>query len=207
MEEARKFAKNLVDEFEVSNDSARFSLLFQGYESTLEVSFQDNDNAEELKQAIDRMGQLKYVGNVDEALQSAADRMFSKENVGDRSSLPQMLVFLTSDKTQSDTKGLDEALEGLTGKGVKTCVVVVGNGLQDEVRKIAPKTEDVFRVDGLDKLSKTIDPLVDRLVNNGKGTNFFISYTVHQVYYRETYFSCSPLQDKTSQARLSLLFS
>ena len=165
----KDFGKKLVDSFEVSEEGARFSLMSFGFRPSLESKFKDELDGEKTKEKIDGMKRQFGVARMDKALKDAADTMFSEENVGKRSSLPKILVLLTSDGAQSYGPELDKAVESLKNADIKPLVVVIGDGLEDEVKKIAPKEEDVLRLDDVDELSATKDPLVERVLANAKG--------------------------------------
>ena len=171
----KEFGKNLVDSFVVSEDGAGFSLMSFDYRQNMEVTFKDELSAEKIKEKIDGMDGRLGVASMDTALEEAADVMFSDENVGKRSSYPKMLVLFTTDKAQSNDKDLAEAVEELKKGGIKPLVVIVGDGLKDEVKKIAPKEEDVFRLNEFEELPETAGPLVDRMLDNVEG-NVCVTY-------------------------------
>ena len=176
LKKLKAFGKDVVDGFEVSDEGARFSLMSFGSQPSLEVTFREELGAEKLKEKMDGMDGQFGVARIDKALEDAAKTMFSDENLGRRSSFPKVLVLFTTDGAQSNEKDLDEAVENLKKEGVKAMVVIVGDGLKDEVKKIAPKEEDVFRLDDFDDLPETAGPLVDRLLEKVEGKTGFACF-------------------------------
>ena len=166
LREVKSYANLIVDSFQVSDDASRFSVMWFGYRPILEFSFKDKLNADDVKDRITAGGRQYGVPRTDKALQDAADVMFNNDNLGDRSSLPKVLILLTTDSARSNSRDLDRAVDSLKKADIKSMVVVIGDGIKNDLKKIAPKEEVVFRVDDVDDLPETKDPVVDRVVNN-----------------------------------------
>ena len=159
MVKVKNFAKRLVDSFTISDDAARFSLMFYGYRPSLDVLFKDGLNADELKMTIDDAKGQSGKAQIDTALQEAADRMFSAENSGGRSSQPKVLILFSSGSSVSDPARLNKAVEALRRAGVRIYIVMIGEGELGKMQGIAGR-EYVYSVRGYDYLLGVVNRLV-----------------------------------------------
>ena len=141
----KKFAKDIVDSFSVSQQEARFASLSYSSEAEVNFNFVRHSTAEKVKRAIDALPHKKSNTRVDKALELAASDIFSLQG-GARTRRPMVLIVFFDGDVSRDMKDLAEVAGPLKDYGVKIVAVGVGPEVNTyQLAKVASSSNVIYK--------------------------------------------------------------
>jgi len=148
----KKFAKDIVDSFAVSQQEARFASLSYSNEAEVNFNFVRHSTAEKVKRAIDALPHKKSNTRVDKALELAASDIFSLQG-GARTRRPMVLIVFFDGDVSRDMKDLAEVAGPLKDYGVKIVAVGVGPEVNNyQLAKVASSSNVIYKARTFEEL-------------------------------------------------------
>ena len=160
----KAFVKLLAKRLNVSPGKSQAALIAFGSSSTLAINFNSYNSFQEFETLVDRVSSVGGARRMDRAFQAAAQVLRNS-----RSSVPKMVVLLTTGEQPLNAPSLAESAVPLHSIGAMVYVVSIANDLDRKYFEVLVEdsTKHVSKVSWFDSLNEVL-PQLTRGMEEGK---------------------------------------
>lgn len=160
----KAFVKLLAKRLNVSPGKSQAALIAFGSSSTLAINFNSYNSFQEFETLVDRVSSVGGARRMDRAFQAAAQVLRNS-----RSSVPKMVVLLTTGEQPLNAPSLAESAVPLHSIGAMFYVVSIANDLDRKYFEVLVEdsTKHVSKVSWFDSLNEVL-PQLTRGIEEGK---------------------------------------
>ncbi|XP_032218274.2 uncharacterized protein LOC116601510 isoform X2 [Nematostella vectensis] len=139
----------ISEQFLIQPGQSRAGVVLYSGNPKLSISFDQYQSNGDFKSAVSRLQHLQSHTRLDKALRFAAANLFNNQRPG----YPAVAIVMSDGRQTPGAESLSTAVQPLKELGVRVFAVGVGDRVvNDELKKLVQRDEDIYEVESFDKL-------------------------------------------------------